>query len=158
MTCPSEICRFMKQLDIQSYAYEFWTYEGIIKYGESADNSEAYGERIYRQAAWLDGWVMEPCSSSGAEMMMIARDFEKQYGRPLHKDSVHIVVYDTTDVPDSKQTGIAIERHLIDECIKWTGRAPIGNKDPKTRLTVTQTKNQKRIDELFEIAHESTTN
>lgn len=150
MNCPSEICRHLKSLDIRSYAYSFWTFDGIIKNGESADNSEAYGERIYRQAAWLPGWHTEPCSSSGAEMMVIAKEWEKKHKRILHKDSVWIKVFDTTHEVDPKIAGINIERYLIDECIKFTGRAPLGNKDPKTRMTVMQTRNQQRLDVLFE--------
>lgn len=148
--CPSDICQTLKRLDIRSYAYSFWTWEGIIKAGESCDNSLSYGERIYRQAWWIPGWDTQPCSSSGAEMMLIAKEFEQVHERVLHKDSVFIQIYDTTEFDDPKQKGIEFERYLIDTCIQHTGRAPIGNKDPKTKLAVAQHHNQKGIDRLFD--------
>jgi hypothetical protein len=151
---PSDICRVLKHLDIRSYAYNFWTWEGIIKNGESCDNSATYGERIYRQAWWLPGWSERPCSSNGAEMMLIAEDFEKVHKRVLHKNSVFIMIYDTTSSTDPKNQGLAIERYFIDEHINHTGKAPLGNKDPKTKLTETQIRNQRAIDKFFVCDHE----
>jgi hypothetical protein len=145
---PIQVSHVMRRAKVDSYAYAFATDEGIIKYGESSDASSTPGERIYRQAAHLPGWVKRPRSSSGSDMQILADEFHTKYKRVLHKDTVDILVYRA----DGKFDALDLERDLINEIMLRCGRAPMGNKDPKTQKKQTVLNNQVRLNELFDFS------
>lgn len=145
---PIQVSHVMRRAKITSYAYAFATDEGIIKYGESSDASSTPGERIYRQAAHLPGWTKRPRSSSGSDMQILADEFHTKYNRVLHKDTVDILIYRA----DGKFDALDLERDLINEIMLRCGRAPMGNKDPKTQKKQIALNNQVRLNELFDFS------
>jgi hypothetical protein len=147
---PIQISHVMCKHEIASYGYAFVTNEGIIKYGESGDNSATWGERIYRQAAHLPGWPLAARSSSGADMRLIALDFEKKYGRELHKDTVWIEIYQA----QHKNHGLDIERDLLARCVQACGRVPLGNRDKQSAVLQKAAENSKQLERFFEFRDE----
>ena len=147
---PIQISYEMAYHKISSYGYAFVTKEGIIKYGESSDNSSTWGERIYRQAAHLPGWPETARSSSGADMRLIALDFEKKYGRELHKDTVWIEIYQA----QHKDHGLAIEQELLDECVKKTGSVPMGNRDRRSGALHKKQANTRQLEKFLDFGDE----
>ena len=145
---PIEVSHAMRRAKIDAYAYAFVTDEGVIKYGESSDGSTTPGERIYRQAGHLPGWSKRPKSSSGAEMQLLAEDFHAKYNRVLHKDTVSILVYRA----ENKEDAVELERDLINEIMLLCGRAPMGNRDPKTKKKQRSLANQVRLNQLFDFS------
>lgn len=147
---PIDISAVMGQHKITSYGYAFVTNEGIIKYGESSDNSLTWGERIYRQAAHLPGWSRTARSSSGADMKLIALDFEKKYGRELHKDTVWIEIYQA----QHKAHGLDIERDLLDQCVRNNGHVPLGNRDRSCQALQKQQQNMQQLEKFLDFVDE----
>jgi hypothetical protein len=145
---PIEVSHAMRRAKIYSYTYAFVTDEGIIKIGESADGSKTPGERIYRQAGHLPGWPTRPKSSSGADMITIAQDFQNKYNRILHKDTVKIMIYQV----GNKEEAVDLERSLINEIIQFCGRAPLGNRDSKTKTQQKALTNQAKLNEFVDFS------
>ena len=147
---PIDISRVMGQHEIHSYGYAFVTTEGIIKYGESSDNSSTWGERVYRQAAHLPGWPQTARSASGADMRLIALDFEKKYGRELHKDTVCIEIYQAKH----KTHGLDIERDLLAQCVRNNGRVPLGNRERSSQALQRQVANTRQLEKFLDFDSE----
>jgi len=129
---PYDICKMMRKAKIDKYVYQI-SWKGIvIKYGMSADNSRAYGERLYRQIGHSKSWGEKRLvCSSGADWRIIEGDFFKTYGFDLDKDNLHIKIWDITNYPfetvDSWDEVYYIEQELIETYKRLTGSKPIGN-------------------------------
>jgi hypothetical protein len=145
----TQICHDMKDLGITKYVYYFVDKKGIIKYGYSADNSIQYGERVYRQAGHLHGWNRRLEGSSGSDMRIICDRYYDKYQEPLDRNNITLYIIRMNGQTESDCRDL--ERHLINECIKNNnGRAPLGNKDPETRLFERREKNTKQFLALIE--------
>ena len=114
-------------------AYEIFTLEETLKFGESADEDDA--ERIYRQIWQFPGWATSPAlNTAGSDIIDVVN------ARPwITKDDLGIRVWDLRDIPcqnpyrPHKET-LDIEGELILRHIKQYKRAPIGNKVEQKRL------------------------
>lgn len=133
---------------VDRYTYEFSFNGETIKYGVSADNARKYGDRLYRQAGHLPGWKRPLLEGpSGAEMDYINRDYINQRGRSLNRHGMIITVTDMTG--QTKAECEELERYLIDNYINNHGKAPIGNKDVRTRFAIRKHHNTKHFRNLF---------
>lgn len=153
---PAQITRMLRELGIRTYAYSFIDNFGrVIKFGVQYSAGQNHGERVYRQAANLDGWGKPlPRSSSGMPMREIAKDYTKQYGIPLDRTNVSILIWDQTDLSLSLSEMRArcerIESQMIENHIELFGYAPVGNNEKTTKLKVMQKQNSAIINDLFE--------
>ena len=129
-TDPDQICDFMKKRNIKKYVYAFISRMAVLKYGSSKDNewkNGHFGDRIYRQAAYIPGWGKElPLSESGDDILPVINEFPK-----LTKNDVWVKVWDMTDYPFlAKDTPIEVEQfenEKIQEYYNLFGCRPIGN-------------------------------
>jgi hypothetical protein len=114
-------------------AYEIFTLEETLKYGESADEDDA--ERIYRQIWQFPGWPTQPAqNTAGCDILDVVNS------RPwITKDDLGVRVWDMRHVPyqnpyrPHKET-LDVEGELIKRHIEQYKRAPIGNKVEQKRL------------------------
>jgi hypothetical protein len=114
-------------------AYEIFTLEETLKYGESADEDDA--ERIYRQIWQFPGWPTSPAqNTAGCDILDVVK------ARPfLTKDDLGVRVWDLRDIPcqnpyrPHKET-LDVEGELIKRHIEQYKKAPIGNKVEQKRL------------------------
>ena len=144
----SQICDIMKKYQIENYVYEFNFNGEVIKYGMSSDQSRHYGERIYRQAGHLEGWPTGMLvGPSGSEMYFINKDYHELTGRNLNRNGMKIIV--TNLSKQNKLECEKLEKYLIETYITIHGKAPIGNKDTKTKFYVRKHNNTKHFNELF---------
>lgn len=147
----TDVSKIMKAYGIKKYTYTFGCKEGVLKHGLSGDTGSQMGDRIYRQAGHLEGWNGRLSSQSGSDMRIIADDYRAKYDRVLNRQDVWIQVHDFSDADDPDYMIEAHEEYLIEESIKANnGRAPMGNKDYKTRRRSVRAKNTVRIKQLFE--------
>jgi hypothetical protein len=114
-------------------AYEIYTLNETLKYGESAD--EADGERIYRQIWQVPGWPTSPSNTSAGRDFL---DVINQYP-DLTKDDIAIRIWDMRDAPcqnkfDPHKETRDVEQELILRHINQYNRAPVGNKIEQKRL------------------------
>jgi hypothetical protein len=114
-------------------AYEFFTLEETLKYGESADEADA--ERVYRQLAQFPGWPTEASQeAAGRDILDVLKK------RPwLTKNDIGIRVWNISDkecqnIYDPHKETRDIEQELIRRHIEQYNRAPIGNKVEQRRL------------------------
>jgi hypothetical protein len=144
-----EIKGIMKKIGVTVYVYAF-VYRGtVMKYGQSCyktvHRSDPNGERIYRQARYINGWHQMPATtnSSGSDIIPVLDHFPQ-----IHKDQVSIHVWDMTDYPFAAQNCpehevTVVENQLIEAHISATGYKPFGNiKDEahiKSKAIVTDT-------------------
>lgn len=154
---PMQILKFFKDAGIQTYNYAFVdNYGRVIKYGiQYSVSGNQPGERVYRQAANLDGWGKAlPLSDSGVSMRRVSDFYTKSYGIPLNRSNVSILVWDQTDVNSSISEMRAkcerIEASQIENHINIHGYAPVGNNEKSTKSKVMKKKNSAIISELFE--------
>lgn len=152
----TDVSTIMKQRNIKHYVYCF-VFDGIIvKYGAST-GGKMHGERIYRQAGHLSGWGQQLTGSSGSDMRVIADKFIKQHGINLARDNMSIFVIDMHDtMPEDRYTHPMVlceelERDLIDACIEFHGKAPIGNSDYVSKWHTRVHRGNKQFNRLFEI-------
>ncbi len=129
---PYEICRIMGKAKIDKYVYEIMWKGIVIKYGMSADNSRAYGERLYRQIGHSKSWgTNRLVCSSGSDWRIIEEDFETEYGFPLDKDNLKITIWDATNYPfetiNPWDEVYFMEQELIRKYKEVVGTKPIGN-------------------------------
>jgi len=133
---PVEIQQYCKKNGIEHYAYTFETTGGIIlKHGMSTDHARDrdLGERIYRQAYNIPGWSKSPPrSTSGMEFVLIAQDYLKETGVPLHRNNVILTIYDMTQYPGislrtPKYYVLELEAILINRYKQLHGKRPMGN-------------------------------
>jgi len=153
---PMQLLKFFKDAGINSYNYAFIDNHGrIIKYGiQYSVHGNQPGERVYRQAANLDGWHKEfPYSDNGVSMQRVSKDYAKFYGVPLDRSNVSILVWDQTNANYSGSEMRArcqrIETSLIENHIDVFGYAPPGNNEKSTKSKVMKKKNSAIIDEIF---------
>jgi len=129
---PYDICKRMRKAKIDKYVYRIMWKGIVIKYGMSADNSRAYGERLYRQIGHSKSWGDQRLvCSSGAEWRIIEEDFFKTYGFDLDKEYLHVKIWDTTNYPfewiDPWDEVYCMEQELISKYKEIVGSKPIGN-------------------------------
>ena len=147
----TDVRKVMKAHGIEKYTYTFGCTEGVLKHGLSGDTKSQIGDRIYRQAGHLEGWSGRLNSASGSDMRIIADEYRAKYNKTLDRKDVWIQVYDFTDANDPDLEIEMHEDHLIQESIKDNqGRAPMGNKDFKTKKRSFKAKNTLSIQNLFE--------
>jgi hypothetical protein len=132
LNSPYEICQRMRKAKIDKYVYEIRWKGLVIKYGMSADNSRAYGERLYRQIGHSKSWgAQRLVCSSGSDWRIIEEDFEKEYGLPLDKDNLQITVWDASNYPfetiNPWDEVYFMEQELIRKYKEVVGVKPIGN-------------------------------
>lgn len=145
---PYDICKIFANFKISKYVYCI-SYKGmmVIKYGMSCPKGGPLGERIYRQIGHAYSWGYNRIDgSSGADWLIIERDFEHKHGIKLgHKDLV-ITVWDVSNYDFKtfnpfKEVEL-MESEKIDDHIKLFGYKPIGNindeANKKTRTYVTK--------------------
>jgi len=114
LKAPRDICHIMEYHDIKYYTYGFFTNGGqTFNYGKAADNEwicGTFGNRIYRKAGGIDGWIY-PMNCSSAKKMSALMN---QYMPGTTKDDVIIVVNDyTQDLINETQE--EIDRVLLNE-------------------------------------------
>jgi hypothetical protein len=132
-----EITSIMRELKILKYVYCF-SYNGtIIKYGISADHSYTWGERIYRQAGHLQGWLRRLQGSSGSDMRIIDSDFYEMHNQHLNRTGMIIKIINMNSAPNPHLSDNAwpcrrLERDLISEHALTHGKPPIGNKNDES--------------------------
>ena len=132
LTSPYEICKRMNTARIDKYVYMI-TFKGIvIKFGMSADNSRAYGERLYRQIGHSKSWGEQRLvCSSGSDWRIVEEDFEALYGITIHKDDLKIKIWDATNYPfetiNPWDEVYYMEQELIRQYKDLIGSKPIGN-------------------------------
>jgi len=153
---PTEILAIMRQHNILYYVYLFVSPDGVLKYGQSSCGNGQPGERIYRQAGHLAGWSKRLSGSSGSDMRIIADDYQDRYSKTLNKNDVFIYVINMTNLPAPDCYNIEfqckdLEKSLIQECIEFYGQAPIGNRDPDTKLMIRRHRVSEVFNKLFEV-------
>lgn len=129
---PYDICKMMRKAKIDKYVYEIMWKGIVIKYGMSADNSRAYGERLYRQIGHSKSWgAKRLVCSSGSDWRIIEEDFFNMYGFDLDKDQLRIKLWDATSYPfetiNPWDEVYFMEQELIRKYKEVVGTKPIGN-------------------------------
>jgi len=132
---PSDLCKIFKHYKIDKYVYEFVFDNAIkVKTGMSAAKSisRTWGERVYRQLAHAFSWGhLRIDGSSGADWLVIERDFKLEYGIDLDHRKLSLIVWDVTNYNFKSYTPFKevedMESERIEEHIKLTGKKPIGN-------------------------------
>ncbi len=132
LTSPYDICKLLGKAKIDKYVYQI-TWKGIvIKYGMSADNSRAYGERLYRQIGHSKSWGKKRLvCASGSDWRIIEEDFKNLYDLDLEKDYLKIKIWDATHYPFETirpwDEVYAMEQEMIRKYKEATGSKPLGN-------------------------------
>ena len=146
----TEISQQFKHFNIINYVYYFVeNRQGIIKFGYSADNSNHYGDRVYRQAGHLHGWRRRLEGSSGSDMRIICDQYQEEYNEVLDRKNMKLYVIKMNRM--SCQDCQDLERVLIDDYIHLNNRAPLGNRDLTTRLVERRNRNQKIFNKFFDM-------
>jgi hypothetical protein len=136
LTKPYDLCKIMKREKIAEYGYGFFveTEEeqfNALKFGMSADNAKSYGDRVYRQLANIYGWGSYPKSQCGKDMIEVVRCFEAETGLTIHKDNVHLGIYDAAPMVNVYKDRVAaaeyVEGQLLTQYEKMFNSLPIGN-------------------------------
>jgi hypothetical protein len=114
-------------------AYEIFTLEETLKYGESADEDDA--ERIYRQIWQFPGWPTQPAqNTAGSDILDVVNSRAW-----LTKNDLGVRIWDMRHIPcqnpyrPHKET-LDVEGELIRRHIEQYKRAPVGNKVEQKRL------------------------
>ena len=132
---PAEIMHYFAHRNIDKYVYCVKFKGIIIKFGMSAAESDSRlpGERVYRQLAhcfsWGDGIRID--GSSGADWLIIERDFKNLYGIDLDHQHISVIVWDVTNYDFQgfrpKDEVEAMESELINNYLEEFEEKPIGN-------------------------------
>lgn len=135
LSVPVEIQRTFKDHNIDKYVYCIMFKGIVIKYGMSAPESifRDPGERVYRQIGhcytWGSGIRLE--GSSGADWLIIERDFKNLYGIDIDHKHIKIIVWDVTMYPfesfEPFKEVESMESELIKNYVDHFGEKPIGN-------------------------------
>ena len=135
LNVPAEICAFFKKYQIDKYVYCLMFKGIIIKFGMSAPDgiSREWGERVYRQIGhcftWGTGVRLE--GSSGADWLIIERDFKGLYGIDLDHKHLKVIVWDVTNYAFQSFNPFkeveSMESELINNYREQFGEKPIGN-------------------------------
>ena len=107
----------------------------VIKYGMSAPESihQDPGERVYRQVGhcftWGNGIRLE--GSSGADWLIIERNFKNLYGFDIDHKHIKLIIWDVTRYPFRSFNPFreveSMESELINYYLEHFGEKPIGN-------------------------------
>ena len=154
---PADICAIFAHYQIDKYVYRI-NYKGtVIKFGMSAAESESriWGERVYRQLAHCYSWGTQRIDgSSGADWLVIERDFKNLYGVDIDHNHITVAVWDVTNYPfESFTPSIEVEKieaELINEYIALVGEKPIGNINDEANKRNKPFVNKEAHDNLFE--------
>jgi hypothetical protein len=153
---PMQIMHIVKQAGFRSYVYCFVDdQERVLKYGVQHSSNRQLGERVYRQAANLDGWGKPlPYSASGMSMKRLAEDYKNTYNSKLERSNVSVLIWDQTDTTISaseiRAKCLNLESNLISKYISQFGYAPIGNNEKTTKRKVSANAHKSVVSELFE--------
>ena len=134
ISSPIEINHFFKKYNIDKYVYRI-KFKGIVlKFGMSSPKSESrdWGDRLYRQIAHCTSWKEQRIDgSSGADWLVIERDFKEKYGIEIDHSKLVCTVWDVTDYNfESFDPSLEVEKmesELIEQYVQIVGEKPIGN-------------------------------
>jgi hypothetical protein len=137
---PYDICKYFAFHGIDKYVYRIVFQDkardedALLKYGMSAAKSYSrdWGERLYRQLAHCYSWgPLRIDGSSGADWVIIERDYFMKYGVPVTHSNLIATVWDVTNYEfqsfDPGKEVEDMEREKIEEYILQYGEKPIGN-------------------------------
>ena len=149
----SDISKLLKESGVLTgteIVYAFLCYGHYIKIGMTDNNSKMTGERVYRQAANINGWDDPlPRSSCGKDIIPSLTEFEDEYGFEVHVDGVEIHIWNVSNFinENSNQSNAkSAEDQLLTQYEEDFGHLPIGNpKDTRPRSYVHRT----TFDSLF---------
>lgn len=135
LTAPSDLCSFFKRHKIKKYVYRFVYDDTItVKIGMSAPNStsQVWGERVYRQLAHAFSWGDKRIDgSSGADWLIIERDFKLKYGVDLDHTKLMLIVWDVSNYDFQSFNPFkeveSMESEKIAQHTQLLGEKPIGN-------------------------------
>jgi hypothetical protein len=133
LSMPYAICNIFDHRRIDKYVYCIMFKGIVIKYGMSAPGIiRVRGERLYRQLAHCYSWGPQRIDgSSGADWLIIERDFKNLYGVNIDHKDISVTVWDVTNYPFQSFNPFneveAMESEKIDEYVQLIGQKPIGN-------------------------------
>lgn len=141
---PYDLVTFLKNNKICNYCYAFWVILPaqnlmiLMNIGMSVGGH--IGDRIYRKVGNLPGWGNAQLNGAfGSDMQVVVDAFEKKFedqGIKVHKDLVHVHIWDTTNLQASTFNcpTIDAEKKLFQDCEDTFGCIPVGNfQDPRQR-------------------------
>ena len=153
---PADLCSIFARHNIDKYVYRIKFKGIIIKYGMSAPTSSTrmWGERIYRQLAHCYSWGDKRIDgSSGADWVIIERDFKQLYGIDIDHKHISITVWDVTNYQfKSFNPALEVEKmeaELINNYIDLVGEKPIGNLNDEANKRNKYFVSTKSFDNLF---------
>lgn len=154
LTKPYDICIMMRKAKIDKYVYKIMWRGLVIKFGMSADNSKAFGERIYRQLGHSKSWGEQRLvCASGSDWRIIEEDFLNQYGVPLDKDELVVTIWDASNYPfqtiNPWDEVYFMEQELIRKYTEIVGSKPIGNINDDKNIIYKARINKSTWDTLF---------
>ena len=120
---------------IDDYVYCIMFKGIVIKFGMSAAESVSriWGDRLYRQVAHCNTWGngIRIDGSSGADWLVIERDFKNLYGTDLDHRFLKLIVWDVTHYEfktfNPHKEVVEMESQLINDYLVQFGEKPIGN-------------------------------
>ena len=133
---PSDLIKIFERYKIDKYVYTFMFKDIItVKTGMSAAKSysRCWGERVYRQLGHAFSWgdLLRIDGSSGADWLIIERDFKEKYGIDLDHRHLTLLVWDVTNYDFKSLNPFKeveeMESEKINEHILLMGEKPIGN-------------------------------
>ena len=159
LSSPADICKIFSHYKIDKYVYCIKFKGTVIKYGMSAPESHSrmWGERLYRQLAHCYSWGPQRIDgSSGADWLVIERDFKNLYGVDIDHKDITVTVWDVTHYQfESFHPFIEVEQmeaELINEYIELVGAKPIGNINDEANKRNKPFVNKQVHDNLFEVS------
>ena len=132
---PAGIVQYFKHHKIDKYVYCILFKGIVIKFGMSAPDgvSREWGERVYRQIGHSFTWGarIRLEGSSGADWLIIERDFKQLYGIDLDHKHLKVIVWDVTNYLFKSFSPFkeveAMESEQINNYVEIFGEKPIGN-------------------------------
>jgi hypothetical protein len=135
MLVPASIIQYFKNYKIDKYVYCIMFKGIVLKFGMSAPDgiSREWGERVYRQIGhcftWGSGIRLE--GSSGADWLIIERDFKQLYGIDIDHRQLKVIVWDVTNYAFQSYEPFkeveTMESEQINNYLEQFGEKPIGN-------------------------------
>ena len=135
LSVPAGIIQYFKNYNIDKYVYCIMFKGIVIKFGMSAPESPSreWGERVYRQIghcySWGKGIRIE--GSSGADWLVIERDFRELYGFDIDHNELKLIVWDVTNYAFQSFNPFneveSMESEQINNYVEIFGEKPIGN-------------------------------
>lgn len=163
LSAPIEISHFFRQRDIDKYTYCIMFKGIVIKYGMSAPESKSreFGDRVYRQIGHCFTWGVDKRldGSSGADWLIIERDFKTRYGFDINHEHIKVIVWDVTNYPFLSIRPFReveeMESELINYYLEHFGEKPIGNINDEANKLNRSFIGQATWDHCFEFAEEA---